>query len=240
MRNSTKDETRVLAQIRAELDKHLRDHGAPEDVSAFLLRHWARLMAGIYLAKGNQHADWHAGWDTVNALLWTLSPRTGREDTETMLRILPTLLARLHQGCDALAIPTVERDALFELLAQMHAAIAREGLKFPPRGDAASLAGALDHEREANLAGLMPNAMAPDAAASGAVPAKLERGSRIALSVHGEERIMVLDWVSPAGGMYLFTNEQGLDALTFTRARLMQRLRTGEARLLGAQAAGAG
>lgn len=237
MRNSSMDETKVLAKIRAELEKHLRDHGAPEDVGTFLLRHWARLMAAIYLAKGNRHADWHAGWDTVNALLWTLSPRTGREQTETMLRILPTLLERLHQGCDALALPAAERDALFGLLAQMHAAIAREGLKYPPCGGAAGLAGALDDEREANLSGLMPNAMAPDGNAPTAEPVKLERGSRIALIVHGEERIMVLDWVSPAGGMYLFTNEQGLDALTFTRARLMQRLRAGEARVLGGQPA---
>lgn len=237
MRNHPMDESKVLAKIRAELDKHLRDHGAPEEVSAFLLRHWARLMAGIYLAKGNQHADWHAGWDTVNALLWTLSPRTGREQTETLLRILPTLLARLHQGCDALAIPAVERDALFELLAQMHAAIAREGLKFPAHGAAAGLAGTLDQEREANLSGLMPGAMAADDDTPAAEPVKLKRGSRIALTVHGEERIMVLDWISPAGGMYLFTNEQGLDALTFTRARLMQRLRSGEARALGAQPA---
>lgn len=228
------DEKTVLARIRAELEAHLRQHGAPEDVCDFLTRHWARLMTGIYLAKGNQHADWLAGWDTVNALLWSLSPRTGRKQTETMVRVLPTLLERLHQGCVALALPAIERDTLFEHLAQMHAAIAREGLKFPESGDLPGQPARFEPDQEANLAVLMPPPAtpAPSAEQADSVLPTLAPGSRIMLIVHGEERLMVLNWISPVGGMYLFTNEQGLDALTFTRARLLERFHGGQARLL--------
>lgn len=226
------DEKTVLAKIRAELGQHLRDHGAPEEVGGFLTAHWARLMAAIYVAKGNRHADWLAGWDTVNALLWTLSPRTGRRETETMLRVLPTLLARLHEGCVALGLPAPERDALFGHLAQMHAAIAREGLKYPAEENKTGLAGGLEGGQEADLADLKPQKLD---AGSGDVRTSLPPlapGSRIMLTLHGEERPMVLNWISPVGGMYMFTNEHGLDALTFTRARLVERFRGGQARLL--------
>jgi hypothetical protein len=41
-----------------------------------------------------------------------------------------------------------------------------------------------------------------------------------------------LNWISPAGGMYLFGNEQGLDAMTLTRARLTERFAQGLAALV--------
>lgn len=224
----------VYARIRAEMATHLQTHGAPDEIHDFLTRHWARLMTGIYMAKGNQDADWFAGWDTVNALLWSLAPKQGRDDAERMLRMLPTLLERLHEGCAALAIPDRERDALFERLAMMHAAVAREGLRYQAGlmrvtthlsavGDAA--------DRPANLADLVPPAEVVDAGKiNGGLPA-LKLGDRVHIVLNGHDRLMVLNWISPVGGMYMFTNEHGLDALTFTRARLTERFRTGQARL---------
>jgi hypothetical protein len=225
----------VYARIRAEMATHLQTHGAPDEIHDFLTRHWARLMTGIYMAKGNQDADWFAGWDTVNALLWSLAPKQGRDDAERMLRMLPTLLERLHEGCAALAIPDGERDALFERLAMMHAAVAREGLRYQ-----AGLMRTMTHlssgddvaDRSADLAELTPPpAEVVDAGKiNGGLPA-LKPGDRVLIALHGRDRLMVLNWISPVGGMYLFTNEHGLDALTFTRARLTERFRTGQARL---------
>jgi len=230
----------VLARIRQEMEKHLRDTGAPEDVHDFLVRHWARLMTGIFLAKGNQDADWLAGWDTVNALLWSLSPKYGRQETEMMLRMLPTLLARLQEGCGALAIPRLERDMLFERLAMMHAAVAREGLKY--QADSQVLVTRMDGtagmETTADLGGLVPQAqctestVAPAATEATSVMPRLKPGDRLHFTLAGENRILVVNWISPVGGMYLFTNEQGLDALTLTRARLAERFAAGTARVV--------
>ncbi len=230
----------VLARIRQEMEKHLRDTGAPEDVHDFLVRHWARLMTGIFMAKGNQDADWSAGWDTVNALLWSLSPKYGRQETEKMLRMLPTLLARLQEGCGALAISRPEHDMLFERLAMMHAAVAREGLKYQvdSLGLETPMDGIAGLETEADLGGLAPRlerteataAREADGAKSGLPQIKL--GDRLHFTMAGENRILVVNWISPVGGMYLFTNEQGLDALTLTRARLVERFAAGTARVV--------
>lgn len=222
-------EQEVVGRIRLEMEKHLREQGAPEDVHDFLMRHWARLMTGIFMAKGNQHADWMAGWDTANALLWSLAPKQGRQEAEHMLRMLPTILARLHEGCDALSIPRLERDLFFQHLAMLHAAVAREGLRFQTGSEESPCvpttpAASPPFPSESSESGNEP--------AVRSLPPNLRPGDRVHLSLGGEDRILMVHWVSPMGGIYLFTNEQGLDALTLTRARLAERFAACTARLV--------
>ncbi|OYY95867.1 MAG: hypothetical protein B7Y41_00860 [Hydrogenophilales bacterium 28-61-23] len=231
------NEQSVLHRIQTEMDRHLLEHDAPEEILGFLLHHWARLLTGIYMAKGNQHADWLAGWDTVNALLWSLAPKTSRDETEKMLRMLPTLLARLQEGCAALSMPFVERDRLFERLAMMHAAVARAGLRCRNERETA-ITRLAEAEEVVDLAVLTPPKKEP-------VEFELPRGTdmrlplpdlkigdRVRFCQRNQARIMFLNWISPAGGMYLFGNEQGLDAMTLTRARLTDRFAQGEAELV--------
>jgi len=238
MYESVPSEQDVLDRIRLEMEKHLRENGAPEDVHDFMIRHWARLMTGIFMAKGNQDPDWIAGWDTVNALLWSLAPKHGRQETEKMLRMLPAILARLQEGCGALAMSRLERDVLFERLAMMHAAVAREGLKHQVDSQGiltcmGSIAGPDGVETElAKLAQSVRTSEAPDSPEpTGPAPClpRLKPGDHLHFKRAGEDRILVVSWISPMGGMFMFTNEQGLDALTLTRARLAERFAAGTA-----------
>lgn len=239
MRESVPTEKDVLGRIRLEMDKYLHENEAPEDVHFFLIHHWARLMTSIFMAKGNQDADWNSGWDTVNAMLWSLSPKYGRLETEKMLRMLPSILARLHEGCAALSIPMVERDMFFERLAMMHAAVARAGLKYPVDQDqnVTRMGDSADGGTQADLANLVPAAMSSHPtqyqhglASHPALP-DLKPGDHVRFTLGNENRVLKLNWVSPAGGMFMFANEQGLDALTLTRTRLAERFQAGAARL---------
>lgn len=241
MRESVPTERDVLGRIRLEMEKYLHEREAPEDVHYFLIHHWARLMTSIFMAKGNQDADWNSGWDTVNALLWSLSPKSGRLETEKMLRMLSSILARLQEGCAALAIPALEKDIFFERLAMMHAAVARAGLKYHPEPEqnVTGMAASADADGEADLTRLLPSALPEPAprASHGHGPASpfdlpdLKTGDRVRFSLGKENRVLRLNWVSPAGGMFMFANEQGLDALTLTRSRLAERFHAGSAHL---------
>jgi hypothetical protein len=237
----TTPERIVLTRIRGEVAHQLQDSGAPEDIHAFFMQHWSRLMTDIFLAKGNQDPDWQAGWDTMNALLWSLSPKRGRKETKLMLRALPGLLTRLQEGCSALSVPVPERDALFARLAMLHAAVAREGLQ----AEKSTATDVLDQTELGDLEATAVDlsTLPPPSHDDGAIlgPAKdadatalasLSVGTRIMLRVGAADRLMLLNWVSPMGGMYLFTNEQGLDALTLTRARLVAKFREGEVKVL--------
>ena len=52
------------------------------------------------------------------------------------------------------------------------------------------------------------------------------------LNEDGSERLARLSWISSLRGIYLFTNNQGLEALTIALPRLASRLRLGEAHIL--------
>jgi hypothetical protein len=238
--NPQANEQTVLQRIQTEMDRHLLEHDAPEEIIGFLHQHWARLLTGIFMAKGNQHADWLAGWDTVNALLWSLAPKTSRGETEKMLHMLPTLLTRMQEGCTALSISPPERDALFERLAMMHAAVARAGLRCrnEPEHAITNLAAVPELDAAVDLAVLNPPKSTPiefepPPAAGAALPMpNLQIGDRVRFRQQEQARVLQLNWISPAGGMYLFGNEQGLDAMTLTRARLVDRFAQGQAALV--------
>jgi len=230
----------VLQRIQTEMDRNLLEHDAPEEILGFLHHHWARLLTGIFMVKGNQHPDWIAGWDAVNALLWSLAPKSSRDETQKMLQMLPTLLARLHEGCAALSISIPERDAMFSRLAMMHAAVARAGLHCgnEPEKGLTNISQASHLDDNADLSQLSPPrreaiefASPPSLGAAMPMP-ELKIGDRVHFRQGINARTLCLNWISPAGGMYLFGNDQGLDAITLTRARLTERFVHGQAALV--------
>jgi hypothetical protein len=60
----------------------------------------------------------------------------------------------------------------------------------------------------------------------------LKVGGAIFLKTAEGGKTLYLQWVSPMGGMYLFADTEGFDAVSLTRARLVERLRNGEMRFL--------
>lgn len=243
------DELAVYARVRAEMDR-LADHAEiPADIRDFLLNQWTRLMTGLFMARGDQDADWRAGWETANGLVYSLLPKHSVAETEQFLRELPRLLWRLHEGCTALGLPNQQRDALFSHLAVLHAGVAREGLQIGQSAVDPHLGEVYEPEPEEDEAFALPAEAEPQTAAksveevaSQATPEKkaptegvpvLSTGDRVCFRHDSGERILVLTGKSPMGGMYMFTNEDGLDAMTYTHGRLAAKFRSGEARLVG-------
>lgn len=230
-------EQRIYERIREEIRSRLASSQVPGEVESFLLQRWSGLLREIYLGRGGDHPDWQAGWDTVDALLWSLTPKKNRQETERLLRLLPILLGRLQEGCQAMGVPEAETDVLFALLAKLHAALARAGLDAAPTGES-QLPPVRGVSQDADIA------HAPSAKVH--VPAEVEpSGEKRAVAgepsleglqagdwvtfrfAEGEKR-MRLQWVSASGAMFLFADNQGLDALSLTRPRLLQRLARGE------------
>lgn len=226
--------------ICQEIDERLARSGAPREIRRFLMERWSYLLAGIYFSHGDRHPDWEAGWHTVNALLWSLAPKQDQEETEQFLRLLPTLLGRLQDGCDAMNLEAGERDELFSTLAMLHAAVARAGLQAGRQADGPRTQLGSDADMaftEAELAGL--DAEQPPVAHGSDHPVgdaedldTLKVGDGLRLNVDGCEKHLFLQWISPMGGMFLFADEEGYDAVSLTRARLSEKLCRGEAGLI--------
>jgi hypothetical protein len=158
-----------------------------------------------------------------------------------MLSVLPTLLARLHDGCNALGYDAKARDRLFSELAMLHAAIAREGLQLRADEALPELPATMRPGHPAqtqDLVGLRPRnvdtAQRPSSPSSQSSPSALpdlRAGDWISFDLPEGRKRLRLTWLSPQGGMYLFANGQGMDALSLTRARLQAKFESGEARL---------
>ena len=234
-------ERQVHDHIREEIENRLIMTRAPREIRDFLLSRWSYLLAAIYFNHGDQHIDWEAGWQTVNALLWSLTPKQDREETEQFLRLLPTLLGRLQDGCDAMNMDTAERDVLFSQLAMLHAAVARAGLQTQPDEDGPITHLGQDADLEMDdeeLASL--SRQTSDVAKEGDNgPAQdapgmddLQIGDGLWLETAEGGQTLSLQWVSPMVGMFLFADSEGFDAISLPRARLAERLQSGDARLV--------
>ena len=226
-------ERQVHDRICREIEARLTKAGAPAEVRQFLLERWSYLLAGIYFSNGDQHPDWEAGWHTVNALLWSLAPKGDQAETEQLLRLLPTLLGRLYDGCDAMNLTASERDGLFSSLALLHAVVARAGLPTGRTDDGPVTRLALNADEafsEAELAGLDAGSLSIETEAAALVGIDgLRVGDCLLFRADGDEKRLFLQWISPMAGMFLFVDEAGYDAISLTRARLNEKLHKGEA-----------
>jgi hypothetical protein len=228
----------VLSSIRNDVLVLLERSQAPDEVRGFLLQRWTRLLAEISVSRGEAHSDWAAGWDTVHALLWSLAPKQGPEDALRLLQLLPLLVERLQDGCEALQMDAVERDGFFANLAMLHAAIVRGGLH--PGAVPPPFAEHLDAPGSAPMSAYTstppePSPRALDDSASSDVDgiiSALQPGSRLCfIDDSDSETELILQWVSPMRGMFLFTDAKGYEAVSLTRAKLKEKWQRQEARL---------
>ena len=234
-------EQQVLDHVKKEIEARLDNAEVPFEIKKFLLDKWSYLLAGIFFRSGDQHPDWEAGWQTVDALLWSLAPKQDKEETGQLLRLLPTLLERLEDGCDVMEYEAGPRDALFSLLSVLHANVVGSAMRMHQveNSSLTQLRGVADigmtDEELANL--VQENAVKDGHGSSGAAVDStgldhLKLGDAMRLLTADGEKLLFLQWVSPTGRMYLFADEGGLDTVSLTRARLLDRLSNGEARLI--------
>jgi hypothetical protein len=230
-RNVTRSDAR--ARVRQQLLALIERSHAPDEVRGFLLDRWAELLTDISATRGESHPDWAAGWDTVHGLLWSLEPKYGLDDARRLLGVLPLLVERLHDGCQALRLENQICDKFFAELAMLHAAIVRSGLH---ANDADGPIAPTLANVEADGFGPFVTAPASRVTTSPSTridPTKrLEVGARLAFLDGAAEKYLGLQWISPMRGMFLFTDERGYEALSLTRAKLVEKLERGEARLV--------
>jgi hypothetical protein len=137
-------------------------------------------------------------------------------------------------------LAAAERDEFFAQLTLLHAAVSRAGLQAGRGAEGPTTRLGRDADREfseADLAALeadsvpMPGpATLGEAQDIGRID-ELRVGDSVCFHGEGQDRVLALQWVSPMGGMFLFAAADGYDAISLTRARLIDKLGRGEARL---------
>jgi hypothetical protein len=212
-----------------------------------LLGPWHQVLAHAFVETGEASPDWQTHVQTMHDLIWSVAAKRNTEDRLSLVVMLPDLLKHLREGMNSIQIDPKEREIVFSKLVTCHAAAVKAGLQYQQviqsshpltphdKPDSAVLpATALASEAEIyDLSASSDPTEAEDDYT--ACVRNLKKGVWLAfLNEDGSQRLARLSWISSMRGIYLFTNNQGLEALTIALPRLASRLRLGEAHIMAA------
>ncbi|MDP2787386.1 MAG: DUF1631 domain-containing protein [Pseudomonadota bacterium] len=107
----------------------LLDRPMPASIREFLLNHWKNWLASVYMEKGEGSPDWNDAVATMSDLLWSLTPKTDKEERRKLIELLPRLLKRLDSSINAIGLGKEARDAFFSDLVKCHAVAVKAGFR---------------------------------------------------------------------------------------------------------------
>lgn len=242
-----------LAQVvvKDEINRVLADKVLPDSIVDFVQTIWQQVLQHIYTHEGEHSATWLSNLKTLHDLVWSVTPKLNTEDRLALVAMLPELLKQLRDGMNIIQIDTSRREAIFSGLVACHAVAVKAGLQTK------NISPDIESDMRNAITAQQSNGMEamPETASIEAItehfdfPADpinaleedafteqartLKKGMWLEfINADGSKRSARLSWVSSLRGIYLFTNNQGLDAITITLVRLAARLREGEAAII--------
>lgn len=106
--------------LAAHADRELADRRRrvgrlPHPVDAFLQTHWQQHLVDCLQRHGVDGSPWRQALATVDALLWSLSPKEGAA-SQRLAELRPRMIRRLRQGMDQVGVSMFEQEAFLEVL----------------------------------------------------------------------------------------------------------------------------
>jgi len=188
--------------------------------------------------------------------VWSVQPKRTKDDRKHLVALLPSLLKRLSAALLDIATASEERERFMSNLVEAHAASVKPNIGTAALATASVVEQAKAVAEQAHAVGDEEKAAKAEelaAAMTQAEPApveeqevvddqfleiaqSLERGTWIEFEADdGQLAFAKLAWISPLRGTYLFTNRQGLKALSMNAEELAVRFREDRARLVEAE-----
>lgn len=227
-------------EFRQQIKHEAKDDSLPKSVMAFLFDQWETLYRAVYTQPLQADPAMAEPSKVLSSLIRTLEPSNWHGDRAGMLGLLPAVLKRIKQGMQAAHIPAETQDKFLASLAKCHAVVmqaAKELAASAPVAMPAAMPAAVQA-----AATTSPPAVAPEPAAPAPSPSRsdrfealvrtLQRGALIEFRDQGGSMSWLkLAWISPNGGIFVFTNKQGERALTINASALAERFRQEQARV---------
>ena len=114
-------------------------HGKPipDVIQKFFHNRWKELLVFCYFDEGEDGENWGRYVETMDQVIWSLTPMSSPEDRKKLLKLLPELLNRVKEGMKQIALPAQERKQFLAALANHHLAAVRAG-RGGPEGQAST------------------------------------------------------------------------------------------------------
>jgi len=110
---------RLFAQN--EVKARVKDRVLPRAVLRFVATEWMKLLIVAYAKGGRESRAWQSLVETMDILVWTLSPKQSMEDRQRLVSILPGLLKRLSKGMEIIGTAPQKRERFNAVLMRCHA-----------------------------------------------------------------------------------------------------------------------
>ena len=221
----------------------------PDLIVQFVRSTWQRVLLHVYIHEGEHSPVWQTVLKTMRDLLWSVTPKLNTEDRLGLVSMLPDLLKQLRDGMNLIQLDSAQREVIFSGLVSCHAVAVKAGLHSsarlqgvdtdaypsvlaPASAQAEPVIDTIDEVTEHFDFASDPGESQDDDEFTEQARA-LKKGMWLEFAdAGGGSHPARLSWVSSLRGVYLFTNNQGLNAITIALPRLAARLRSGDARVI--------
>ncbi|MBX9965285.1 MAG: DUF1631 domain-containing protein [Burkholderiales bacterium] len=113
------DVARLFAQN--EVKARVKDQALPRAVLRFLATEWMKLLILAYAKGGRESRAWQSLVETMDILVWSLTPKQSTEERQRLVSVLPGLLKRLTTGMEIIHTQQHARERFNAVLMRCHA-----------------------------------------------------------------------------------------------------------------------
>ncbi|MEO8037857.1 MAG: DUF1631 family protein [Betaproteobacteria bacterium] len=110
---------RLFAQN--EVKARVQKQALPRAVLRFLATEWLKLLIIAYAKGGRESRAWHSLVETMDIMVWSLSPKQTTAERQRLVSVLPGLLKRLTMGMDIVNTKKQTRERFNSVLMRCHA-----------------------------------------------------------------------------------------------------------------------
>ncbi|PZR74442.1 MAG: DUF1631 domain-containing protein, partial [Stutzerimonas stutzeri] len=119
------EEGRAKAEIARQevehaLNQRLLGKTLPEVVVRLLQEAWSKVLLLTCLKHGTQSEEWQAALDTMDDLVWSVTPHEDDESRARLLELVPSLLKALREGLVSAAFDPFSTGDFFTQLEALH------------------------------------------------------------------------------------------------------------------------
>ncbi|NWA05472.1 DUF1631 domain-containing protein [Pseudomonas gingeri] len=107
-------------QVQEVLNERLLGKTLPEVVVRLLQEAWSKVLLLTCLKHGEASAEWQAGLQTMDDLIWSVEPRGQADARLRLLELVPGLLKALRDGLTSAAFDPFATSEFFSQLENLH------------------------------------------------------------------------------------------------------------------------
>jgi hypothetical protein len=227
--------TEAKRAARGAVALRVGGEGGVPVVDAFLSSQWTQVLTVAYSVEDDKPGAVGNATKTMDALLWSVKPKSTQEQRKALIAKLPGLLSTLNKWLDVIQWRDAARLRFFAELAECHASIVRAPLELSPERQLAIALEVAQHDAlrriEQEQAVVAQDEAENDEAV--AAVAGLERGMWFEFrQPDGSANKVKLAWISPLRTLFIFSTGARREAFSISSEKLAEAYRAQSVRLI--------